>query len=340
MPLSLVSLMVWILIMGAGGLMESETKELRISAGESNFNVAPIITVMIIAGVVLAGGWWSGKFLLSQIYWRNSLVASSKNDAGATYDNQIKAIKMMPEMAGYRSQYAQINMGIATMMIGDKKELSDDDKQKVSVLLQQAANEAKTAVSLDQSNPIYWSNLGGIYKGMAGMVEGAGDWAVQAYTQAAALDPANPGTKLELGGLYYAGGKYEEAERVFEGVVMAKSDWANGWYNWAYAAKKLNKLEVAAQRLSQAVALVPTTSGDYEKASKELEEWNKELAAKTKTNEINTQVKQPETLKTAQPIPTVGKEERVSVPANELAPPITPTIIPSITPQMTPVPTR
>jgi hypothetical protein len=29
----------------------------------------------------------------------------------------------------------------------------------------------------------------------------------------------------------------------FEQVVMAK-DYANGWYNWAYSAKKMNKLRM------------------------------------------------------------------------------------------------
>jgi len=85
-------------------------------------------------------------------------------------------------------------------------------------------------------------------------------------------------------------------------------------------------------RLTQAVALVPPTSGDYEKANKELNDWKKELDDLNKKTQAQTEQKQPETLKAPTALPTGTAEEKVNVPAGELAPPkvqITPSVSPT-----------
>jgi hypothetical protein len=145
-----------------------------------------------------------------------------------------------------------------------------------------------------------------------------------------------------MGGLLYAAGRYPEADRLFEQAVTNKPDFANGWYNWAYNAKQMNQLADAVQRLNQAVALVPVTSADYEKANGELTVWKKEYDEAVKKQQAATAVTltptpKPETLKAPAPQPTVGKEGKVSVPAQDLAPP-TPavTAVPTETPTASP----
>jgi len=159
------------------------------------------------------------------------------------------------------------------------KDITEEDKQKAVTLVQQSVREAKAAVALDNLNPGYWTNLAVIYKQMVGVIDGASDWSVQAYSQAGVLDTVNPALRLDFGGLLYALGRYDEADRVFEQAVTLKNDLANSWYNWAYTGKQLNKLPEAVDRLTQALTLVPAGSGDYDKASKELETWKKELDA-------------------------------------------------------------
>jgi len=256
---------------------------------------------------------------------RQSMVMAAKNNGGDTYNLQIKAIGMNPYLADYRRYYSQTNLAIALTLLNDK-DISEDDKQKATVLVQQAVREAKSAVSLESLNSYYWTNLASIYRQLIGVVDGTADWSYQAYSQAAALDPVNVLTKLDLGGLLFAAGRYPESERVFEQVVMNKQDYANGWYNWAYSAKLSGKLGEAVARLSQAVALVPVDSGDYEKAIKELGDWKKEYEAAVKKLGATTPTPtpEPETLKTPEPLPTTTKEDKVNVP-DDLAPEVTPT---------------
>ncbi|MFA7675980.1 MAG: hypothetical protein WCY28_01040 [Candidatus Shapirobacteria bacterium] len=324
LPLNLISvfLLVWLL----STFLEKKETKLILNVGENNFNVMPYL----IAGLTIIGigfsGFWIGKMFLGDFYMRQSLVAASKNDGAKTYELQIKAIVINPNLASYRKLYSQTNLALTQSLLNNE-DISDVDKEKASTLVQQAVREAKAAIELDQKNPEYWYNLAGIYKSLIGLVEGSADWSYQAYQQAIVLDPVNPVLQLDMGGLFYAAGNYEQADRSFEEAVVNKNDYANAWYNWANSAKKLNKLEAAVFRLEQALKLVPADSGDYETASKELEAWKKELdeAVKKQTElakQQQTEQKEPETLKTAEPVPTMGEEERVNVPAEELNPPV------------------
>ena len=344
LPLNLVALflLVWVLISRFG---ESTEHKMWIGMGENSFNALPYLVSIVM--LVLVGFTMTNmvKQVRAGYYIRESLVAAAKNDATKTYNLQIKAIEIDPNMADYRNIYSQTNLAIASSLLS-QEDISDEDKEKVSVLLQQAVQEGKTAVSLDSLNPHYWSNLASIYRSMVGILEGSADWSYQAYTQAVALDPADPMTKLDLGGLLYASNNFEEADRVFEEAVKAKQDLANAWYNWAYSAKQMNRIDLAVQRLGQAIALVPVDSGDYETASKELDVWKKELDEAIKKQQAAlaaqqqaAEQKEPETLKAPEPLPTVGDEEQVNVPAEGLEPPeaeVTATPVPSKAPSPTP----
>jgi tetratricopeptide (TPR) repeat protein len=288
-----------------------------------------LLALLLLIGVGF-GGYWSGKMFFGDFYMRKALVAASENDGVKTYELQIKAIGINPNLASYRKIYSQTNLALTQSLLSNK-DITDADKEKASTLVQQSVREAKAAISLNQKNPEYWYNLAGIYKSLIGLVDGAADWSYQAYQQAIILDPVNPMLYLDMGGLFYAANSFEDADRAFEEVVVNKGDFANGWYNWANSAKKLGKLDMAVARLEQALKLVPADSGDYETASKELEVWKKELdEAIKKQQELLKQQqeaqastpKQPETLKTPEPLPTVGEEERVDVPAEQLQPPV------------------
>ena len=332
LPLNLISvfLLVWLL----SDTLENKENKLILNVGENNFNVMPyLLAVIILVGVVF-GGYWMGKMFLGDYYMRQSLVAAAKNDGLKTYELQIKAVGMNPNLASYRKIYSQTNLALTQSLLSNE-EISDEDKEKASTLVQQAVREAKAAISLNQKNPEYWYNLANIYKTLIGMVDGAADWSYQAYQQAIILDPTNPVMYLDMGGLFYAANNFEQADRAFEEAVTNKNDFANAWYNWANSAYKLKKIDVAVARLEQALKLVPADSGDYETAAKELEVWKKELEEAIKQQEElqkqQTEQKEPETLKTADPIPT-GIDGKVEVSNEELAPPVTvspePTVVP------------
>lgn len=296
--------------------------------GEGKINVLPWVFGVLVVGGGLFGGYWWVRILMGEVYMRSSLLAASKNDGTTTYNDQIRAIAMNPWVAEYRRMYSQTNLALAKTVLANK-DISEEDKQKAAVLVQQSVREGKAAIALEGKNPVFWNNLAVIYRDLVGIVDGAADWSYQAYVQAGALDVVNPAIKLDLGGLLYAANRVEEADRVFEQVVTNKPDYANGWYNWAYTAKMMGRLADAVSRLGQAVALVPVDSGDYEKASEELLAWRKELDEAIKKQQAQQQPKPAETLKTPEPLPTTRKEEKVNVSGENLEPPVAPSASPT-----------
>lgn len=319
------------------GTLKSTSAKLVL--GEAKYNTLPLITTVVVLSFSAFGFLVSTKKLLSKVYLRKSILATAQNDGLSVYNNQIKAISYDPNYAELRRLYSQTNIALA-QSLSQKEELTEEDKQQISVLLQQAVREAKQAIDLDGASAIYWSNLATIYKNLIGSVEGAPDWAVEAYQQTAVLDPSDPLVRMELGSLYYAANQFENADRLFEEVLLRKTDFANGWYNWAHTAKNLNKLADAINRLNQAVLLVPVDSTDYENANKELASWREEYDKLVKQNQPQTQEEEP-TLKTPEPLPTVSQETQVNIPEEELEPPVTqtePSPVPTEASEATPTP--
>ncbi len=318
LPVNIVSLWLFAFILSQkfGNLF---TTPARLNVGEQKINITPILTTILVILFVLFGSFVSTKKLLARVYLRNSLLAASKNDGISTYDLQIKAISFDPNWAELRRIYSQTNIGLA-QALSQQQDLPEADKEKISVLLQQAIREAKDAVSLDQGSATYWNNLGSIYKSLIGVVEGAPDWALESFQQASVLDQADPLVRMEMGSLYYSANQFENADRIFEEVLLRKSDFANGWYNWAHTAKNMNRLADAVTRLNQAVLLVPIDSADYENASKELTTWREELEKLTAASQPQEQTEPDvQTLKTAEPLPTVTDE--IDIPVEDLEPP-------------------
>jgi Tfp pilus assembly protein PilF len=325
-----VFLMFWVM---ATFLGETKEAQMILEAGETKKNIMPYIVGLLVLVIVGFAGYKMVKPVVADYYWRESLTATVKNDATGAYNNQIKAIGMNPNLADYRAMYSQTNLALARnyFEVPKGEEMTEENKQKASTLIQQAVREAQAAVGLDQKMSGYWVNLGSVYRSLIGLIDNTFDWSVQSYQQAAVFDPVNPNIKMELGSLAYGAKDYASAERYFEDAVNAKPNLANAWYNWAYAAKQQNKIQEAVTRLDQSVKLVPADSEDYEKANKELTEWKKELdEAVKKYQEVLKQqqeaVKSEETepaLTTPQPLPTIEEEDQVVVPTGtDLAPPI------------------
>lgn len=330
LPLNVISLFLLGWLLSTSEVFKiKETKPL-LKVGEKEFNVMPyILSVFLLIGIGF-GGFWYVRMFLGDFYFRNSLVAASKNDGNGTYNLQIKAIGINPNFAYYREIYSQTNLALAQNILS-VEQVSDTDKEKASTLVQQAVREAKSAISLEENNAIYWSNLASIYRSLVGVVDGAADWSLQAYQQTLVLNPVDPITNLNMGGLFYAAGQYDSAERSFEESVKVKQDYANAWYNWAYSAKKLNKVDAAVNRLQQALTLVAADSSDYEAAKTELETWKQE---QTELNAKNAQTQQTtqQTTQQATQQTTEQPKQVVETPIETVAPTAAVTPVVEVTP--------
>ena len=126
-----------------------------------------------------------------ELYFQQSLIAANKNLGGETYNLQIKAIGLAPTVDRYHVSYSNINLALANSL-ASQANLTDQDKQTVTTLIQQSIREARTATQLNPLSSGNWQNLANLYRQLINFADGAQDFSSAAYIQAIQLDPANP----------------------------------------------------------------------------------------------------------------------------------------------------
>ncbi|MCX6816564.1 MAG: tetratricopeptide repeat protein [Candidatus Beckwithbacteria bacterium] len=267
-------------------------------------NVLPIIIgVVVLAGTAVAG-YQVGRVYASELFFQQSLVAANNNLGTQTYNLQIKTINLSPNIDRYHLAYSNTNLALASALAA-KANLTDQDKQTVTQLIQQSIREARTSVQLQPNKSANWQNLAALYRQLVNFAQGADQFSIDAYTQAVMLDPANPGLRLEMGGLYYSLGKFDQAVTRFQETIQLKPDMPNAYYNLSHAYLSQKKYLEAYQAMQQVEALIPADSADATTVKTELADLKTKLPATT--TQPQTTNAQTQTLTQPSPAPAAPK---------------------------------
>ena len=282
---------------------------------QESSTILPWVLAIPLVVILSYSFYWGGRAYAGELAFKSSLDALNNNLGTQAYNLQIRALEFNPNRANYRTTYAQTNLALANALAANP-DLSDQDQATVSQLVQQSIREAKNAIAIDPNNAIYWTNLAGIYQQLINLAEGADQWTIASYQQAATLEPTNPALALSLGGVYYSLKTYGEAINWFQRSVNLKPDFANGYYNLAIAHRDAGDYAQAAGAMQAVLGLVEADSGDYQIASRELDDIKSKLQAAQPQQETA----EPETLTPPQPLPS-PIEEPIQLPQEEVAPP-------------------
>lgn len=324
-PVSFLSVFTFFVLLGLAAVLSSNREY------EEKSRVIPWLVTIPLTLVIIFTLFSYSRFYLSEYYFKNSLDELTNNQGTNAYNLQIKAISLNPNQPVFRVTYAKTSFAIANA-IAQKKDLSDQDRQNISILVQQAIREAKTAVTLNPQDVSAWENLALTYRALINFADGADTWTIAAYQEAINLDPYNPNLRLSLGGVYYGLHKWEEAQKLFEQVVILKPDYANGYYNLAAVFKEKGDLTQAIKTMESTLSLTVSGSEDWKKANQELGALKKrasEKAAAVKEEEKKA-VEATSSLNPPEPLPE-GLKPPLTLPT-EAAPEVSPT------PEATPTP--
>lgn len=275
-----------------------------------------LIVVPVLAGV-FAISYYLQLIVRADVTYKNALDALAKNNGSQAYSDLQSAINLNPYVDRYRVSYAQINLAIANSLAA-KKDLTDQDRNTIAQLIQQAIREGKVAVSLNPQRSSSWEILGSIYRAVAPLANGAGDFAVQTYTQAINYDPLNTNTRIALGGLYYSAGQYENAIDVFKLAVATKPDHANARYNLAVAYREAGQIQQAIDQMTIVLSLVDKNSDDFKVAQQALDDLQKRgKNAKQPESSTNLSAPEPKEQVLDQPIDLNGEAAPPKAPATD-----------------------
>lgn len=308
LPGSLVGLFLTFIILG---LISREKSE---NSFQEQSVIFPRTSLVVTVMLLLIVYWFGFRWYLGEIYFRDSQVAASQNQAAQTYDLEIKAIETNPYLDLYHLTYSQTNLALASSL-AQKDNPSDSDRQNITLLIQQAIREAKLATSLNPNKAANWSNLAFIYRNLLNAANGADNWTVTAYIQAVKLDPLNPLLRIDLGGVYYSLKNYDSAIQQFNLAVNLKPDYANAHYNLSAALREKGDYQNAFREMQTTLSLVDPNSDDFRKASTELESLREKIPA---TSSIGTPTS-PETL-TEPKGKAVEIKPKIDLPKEQAAP--------------------
>lgn len=246
--------------------------------------VVSVVTAIVCVIAPLTLFYFAYRMVMAESAFGQSLVFAAANKGTDTYNAQIKAISFNPYVYRYRVAYSNTNLALANSL-ASRKDLSDEDKKKITQLVAQSIREAKAAVALEPQNSASWTNLANIYRQLINFAQGADRWAITTYIQAIRLDSTNPQLRIDFGGLLLSLKLYEDAIIQYKQAIALKPDFANAYYNLSFAYKQLKQYPQAFAAMQNVVSLIGSDGQEADKAKQELEELRKLVpeAAQTAT---------------------------------------------------------
>lgn len=244
--------------------------------------IFPVIFFIIIVIVLAVPLYFTARFMLSDVTFQQSLVAESENNGLATYQLQTAAINMFPYRDIYYRSFSETNLALANALAVNQPKNSSPSAQTqkdILTLIQQSINAGRAAVTIAPATSFDWNNLSSIYRSLIGFGQNADQFTILTLNQAIALDPNNPQQYINLGGVYYQLGQYDNAIREFTIAVNLKPDYANAYYNLGHAYQQEGQYSNALTAFQTVKQLVAGDSANIKIINSDITALNNQIAA-------------------------------------------------------------
>jgi len=268
--------------------------------------VLPSIFLLVVAVLIAVPLYFVTRFMLSDFTFQQSLVAESQNNGLATYQLQTAAISMFPYRDIYYRSFAQTNLALANALAVNQPKGSSPSAQTqkdILTLIQQSINSGRAAITVAPATSFNWNNLSSIYRSLIGFGQNADQFTILTLNQAIALDPSNPQQYIDLGGVYYQLGQYDNAIREFQIAVNLKQDYANAYYNLGHAYEQKGQYDLALQSYETVKQLVADSPDNTKKINDDIAALNAKVAAAK-----NGQPQQPTPSAQVSPVPANAQQ--------------------------------
>lgn len=286
LPFSFVSYTIFFVLLGFVAL-ETKAQEEKIGG----FGSALLIFIF---SILFAGftGFFVSKYIISDFLFKSSFLAASSNDSKRTYLLEEKAIQIFPYRDYYYRVYSQTNLALAkTMFSMQDPSIKESNLKIVYSLIQKSITSAKKATSISPQTALNWQNLSSIYRSLIGFGQNADGFAIASQKQAIILDPNNPKSYLNLGGIYYQLNQLDNAQKQFQTAVTLKPDLANSHYNLGHAFESKGDLQNALAEYLIVNALVENNKTDSQKISKEIGILKKAIEVSKQPESLQKEIK-------------------------------------------------
>ncbi len=206
--------------------------------------VASIYAVYIVSSRTMAA------YRLGQI----TLPLNSAESINNAETNALKALELYESDYFYRV-LSDVNLAKIDFVSRNAKNLSESDTAALQLVLKNAIDIARKAVSFDETKTENWLALSRIYADLVPLkVEGAYESAVASYQSALALSPKDPTIYFALGKIEAAKGDMAAAKSYFNKALGLKSDYTD-------AAIAVSRLIAGEGKIDEAVSFMERYAG-------------------------------------------------------------------------------
>lgn len=221
---------------------------------------------------------YSAEYVFKQAIDR----VAARGNVSTVYNTMREAVTINPFIERFRSSFSGLHLAIANNIVASKKpeDLNAQDRQNITRAIQASISEARAVTALNPEKSNYWADLASLYDSLIGVVQDADKWSITSYERAIMIDPINPILRFNMGGIYYRGNNFNQAVDFFTQAVRLKPDWSNAQYNLAWAFFQKKDYEQAASIMENVLTLVEAKSPDFKRASKDLDEFKKQIPKK------------------------------------------------------------
>lgn len=288
----------------------AENDRVSQSTSERKFSkLLPIVFTLVVVVILAVPLYFVTRFMLSDLIFQRSLVAAAQNDGVQTYELQAASINTFPYRDIYYRSFSQTNLALANALAINAQEQnaspSAETQQNILTLIQQSINAGRTAITISPMTSFNWNNLSSIYRSLIGFGENADQFTILTLNQAIALDPNNPQQYIDLGGVYYQLGQYDNAIRQFQIAINLKQDYANAYYNLGHALEEKGEYAQALSAYNVVKQLVSDNEENTKKINEDIENLNKRAQGDQQDQE-----QQQTASESAQQIPTQEQNEQ------------------------------
>ncbi|MBP9719356.1 MAG: tetratricopeptide repeat protein [Candidatus Levybacteria bacterium] len=270
--------------------------------------ILPVTLFILFVGFVAVVGFFTYSFTYSDIIFQRSLVAASQNNGLQTYTDQITAIRAFPYRDAYYRIASQTDLALANSLassIPAGSSPSAQIQQNVTQLIQEAISTGRTATQLAPATAVNWQNLSSVYRGLIGFGQNADQFAIATQQQAIALNPNDPQGYINLGGIYYQLGLWDNAQQSFQTAVSLKPDYANAYYNLGHALESKGDLTNALTTYETVKTLIANDKEGTKKMDTEIKALQEKIGSAKQTQEEQSQATQEQATNQEQQ-PSVG----------------------------------
>jgi len=185
---------------------------------KSFFSIFLLVIIMIASA---AAGFKYIERFTSIAYFQKTLSSESIDSAQFSIGKAV----LLHSNDLYLRTYAQVYLIKLNSLISKGDSLTEVEKAELQATLDQAVNSAQLAVQYNSMNYLNFRLLGSIYESVIPFgVSGAFEKAVDSYSKASMLNPMNPGIKLDLTRVSFAGKDIKSAKDYANSALALKPD--------------------------------------------------------------------------------------------------------------------